>query len=58
MYNTGMYEAGESAMSLWDLVSDHYLHHTPVLHSPNPYTAWWDQQVWVSTTTTTWELYL
>merc|ERR1712176_163567 len=35
-------------MSLWDLTSDHYLHHLPKLLSDNPYTAWWDQDVWES----------
>ena len=43
-----MYEVGKSEMSLWDLTSDHYLHHIPRLLSNNPYTSWWDPDVRVS----------
>eukprot|EP00116_Pleurobrachia_bachei_P009844 sb/3470106/ len=32
-------------MSLWELTSDHYLHHQ-YPDETRPYTAWWDMDVW------------
>ena len=42
-----MYDVEKMPMSLWELTSDHYLHHQ-YPNETRPYTAWWDMDVWVS----------
>ena len=47
VHSAGVYDVEKMPMSLWELTSDHYLHHQYPTET-RPYTAWWELDVWVS----------